>query len=231
MIRSITFNKTYSVEPWFKSDNPKLKIRKIKLNPYDRNYGKKEYDEYLYIPLFQKNLHIDFKPNINVIVGANGCGKSQLFTILDCLLNNKDTGFELNAEIDFDKINSVGIDFESDLLKNIINPNPNDNTNFISDTVLKIDSEQKSHGENNKILFEKLSIQKNSIIFMDEPENGLDLPSQIKLINNIKELSKNNQVFVISHNKIIIDSFDEIYDLDRKRWTTPSELFKHLKLK
>lgn len=65
---------------------------------------------------------------------------------------------------------------------------------------------------------------------MDEPENGLDLISQIEVIHTIKKLATNNQIFIITHNKMIIESFDEIYDLDRHIWTTPSELFKKLKL-
>ena len=215
MIKSISFTKTYSVEP------------------YDRGYSKgKRYSEYLYIPLFKKGLKIDFKPNVNVIVGSNGCGKSQLFKILNNKINGVSDDFDSddNIIVDFDKKNTMGFDFESDALKNSINPNPADEVNFINQTAMVLDSREKSHGENSKMLLDFFKNKENNILFMDEPENGLDLISQIELIHKIKKLATNNQIFVISHNKIIIESFDEIYDLDRHIWTTPDELFKKLKL-
>lgn len=233
MIKSISFTKTYSVEPWFNSNNPRLKIKKIKLKPHDRGYAQgKKYFEYLYIPLFNKGLTIDFKPNINIIVGSNGCGKSQLFKILNNKINceKDDFGFDKNIIVDFDKKDTMGFDFESDSLKNIIKPNSNDPNNFLNQTVIVLDSSEKSHGENSKMLLDFYKDKENNILFMDEPENGLDLISQIEVIHTIKKLATNNQIFIITHNKMIIESFDEIYDLDRHIWTTPSELFKKLKL-
>lgn len=233
MIKSISFTKTYSVEPWFNSNNPRLKIKKIKLKPHDRRYAQgKKYFEYLYIPLFNKGLTIDFKPNINIIVGSNGCGKSQLFKILNNKINceKDDFGFDKNIIVDFDKKDTMGFDFESDALKNIIKPNSNDPNNFLNQTVIVLDSSEKSHGENSKMLLDFYKDKENNILFMDEPENGLDLISQIEVIHTIKKLATNNQIFIITHNKMIIESFDEIYDLDRHIWTTPSELFKKLKL-
>jgi predicted ATPase len=232
MIRRIIFNKTYSVEPWFSTTNPRAKVKKYKLNEYDRGYNKgKRYDEYIYIPLFKKGLCIDFKENINIIVGANGCGKSQLLSILNSKLLNQQCPFELEADVDFDKTELMGFDFESDALKNLVKPNPENNATFLQDTAIVLDSQNKSHGENSKMLLDFYQDKNKNVLFMDEPENGLDLPSQIKLIKKIKELAKNNQLFIITHNKIIIEAFEEIYDLDRKKWTTPDELFSFYKLK
>ena len=231
MIRSIKFNKTYSVEPWFSSNNPRARIKRYKLKPYQRGYNENNpYADVIYIPLFKKGLRIDFKEKVNVIVGKNGCGKSQLLKVLKTKLNNQEHVFELDAELDFDETELMGFDFESDALKNIIKPNPENDSMFLQDTAIVMESRQKSHGENTKILLNFYNNVKQKVLFMDEPENGLDLPSQIKLIKKIKELAKNNQLFIITHNKLIIDAFEEIYDLDRKIWTTPTELFSFYKL-
>jgi predicted ATPase len=233
MIKNISFIKTYSVEPWINSDNPRLKIKKIKLKPFDRGYKQgKKYFEYLYIPLFKKGLTIDFKPNANVIVGSNGCGKSQLFKILNNKINGISTDFGSDDDIivNFEKIESMSVNFESDALKNSINPNPNDMENFLRQTAMVLDSREKSHGENSKILLDFYNNKENNILFMDEPENGLDLKSQVELIHKIKNLAKNNQIFIISHNKMLIEAFDNIYDMDRFIWTKPDELFKNLNL-
>jgi predicted ATPase len=230
MIRSIKFNKTYSVEPLFSSNNPRVKVKKYKLKPCDRGYNKgKTYFEYIYIPLFKKGLYIEFKENINIIIGVNGCGKSQLFSIIDSILHNKIHSFKKDIDLDFDKREFIGFDFESDTLKNIIKPNPNNPQTFLTDTITVMNSREKSHGENTKLLLDFYENKTQNILFMDEPENGLDLPSQIKLIKKIKELAKYNQIFVITHNKMLIESFEDIYDLDRKKWTTPDELFKFYK--
>lgn len=232
MIRSIVFNKTYSVEPWVTTNNPRAKVVKTKLKPTDRGYKNgKEYYYYTYIPLFPKGLRIEFKPNVNIIVGANGCGKSQLFKILHCEINGARNLYETKVTVDYDKIETMGFDFESDALKNIIKPDPESNETFLSDTMTKLDSESKSHGENTKILLDFYENRTKQVLFMDEPENGLDLPSQVKLVRKIKELGMHNQLFVITHNKMIIEAFDDVYDLDRKKWTTPEKLFFSYNLK
>lgn len=230
MINKITFNKTYIVEP-LDSTNPKLKIKKYKLTSRDRGYSQgKQFYNYLYIPLFKKGLSIEFKPNLNVIVGSNGCGKSQLLKILDSKLNKKSHIYSLkDIELHYSNNASLGFDFENDLLKNSIQPNPEgDSHQYIMDCVTIMSSREKSHGENNKILFNSLNNHtvKDNIIFLDEPELGLDLKSQYKLSNDIKELAINNQVFMVTHNKIVIESCDIIYDLDKNKWVTPEKLFK-----
>lgn len=225
MIKSIEFKKKYVVYPLFNNGDPRIKTVTEKPSKYRRSCTIHS------LLLFKKDLKIEFASDVNIIVGTNGCGKSELMNILSHYLKDSET---YDADILFETTEKthklLGIDFESDLLKHIIKPNPESKT-FITDTVNLLHSQEKSHGENNKILLSMITPESGNVIILDEPENGLDLKSQFDLVEKIKDLGKTKQVFVVTHNKIIIDAFNTVYDLDRKIWTTSQELYKHIKIK
>ena len=229
MIRKITFNKEYSVEPWFGTTNPKAVTEKYKLTRFDRGYSTgKLWGEHTYIPLFHKNLVIDFHEKLNVIIGSNGCGKSQLIKILKSKLKKEHHEYDLqHIVMDFYEKASFDVDFPNGAIKNVIKPNPNSN-GFLAETVMVMDSSDKSHGENTKMLMEMFNGKKDMILFLDEPEMGLDLKSQYKLCHDILELAKHNQIFVVTHSKILMESVDYVYNMDKFQWNTPQEVFDDL---
>lgn len=234
MIHSIRFNKQYSVEPILTTDNPRAISKKIKLNRGDRGWkrGGENVSNYTYIPLFKKGLNIEFKRDVNLIVGDNGTGKTQLFKIIKDKLNNKVHKFPIDCHIDFDKDTEILIfDLVNGLIKDIIKPNPLGNSKqFNEDSLFKLNYVDKSHGENVKAILDFAQEFKSKTIMLDEPESGLSIKSQIELIGKIKELSKHNQLFVITHSKFLIDAFEEVYYFDEHKWLNKEKLYKKLGL-
>lgn len=70
----------------------------------------------------------------------------------------------------------------------------------------------KSHGEVlQNFIIEPLKKAKDCVIFLDEPESGLSITNQFKLIKEIKKASKRNvQLFIATHCYPLIESFDVI---------------------
>lgn len=234
MIHSIKFNKQYSVEPMLTTDNPKAISKKIKLNRWDRGWksGGENIYNYVYIPLFKKGLNIEFKKDVNLIVGDNGTGKTQLFKIIKDKLNNNVHSFSIDCSIDFDKETEILIfDLVNGLIKDIIKPNPfGDSRQFNEDSLFKLNYSDKSHGENVKAILDFTQKFKDKTILLDEPESGLSIKSQIGLIEKIKELSKHNQLFIITHSKFLIDAFEEVYYFDEHKWLSKEKFYKKLGL-
>ena len=54
----------------------------------------------------------------------------------------------------------------------------------------------------------------SSILFMDEPSSALDAETELKLLQNLKSLSKDKTVLIISHRFSTIQWADIIYVLD-----------------
>lgn len=234
MIHSIKFNKQYLVEPILTTDNPKAISKKIKLKKWDRGWkdGEENFHNYIYIPLFKRGLNIEFKNDINLIVGDNGTGKTQLFKIIKDKLNNKVHRFPIDCSIDFDEETEILVfDLVNGLIKDIVKPNlMGDSKQFNEDSLLILNYTDKSHGENVKAILDFAKEFKNKTIFLDEPESGLSIKSQIKLIGDIKELSKHNQLFIITHSKFLIDAFEEVYYFDEHKWLSKDKFYKKLGL-
>lgn len=232
MIHSITFNKQYSVEPMLTTDNPKAISKKIKLNRWDRGWKRdgENFYNYTYIPLFKKGLNIEFKNDVNLIVGDNGTGKTQLFKVIKDKLNNRTHKFPLDCYIDFDEETEILIfDLVNGLIKDIIKPNPlGDSRQFNEDSLFKLNYSDKSHGENVKAILDFAQEFKGKTVLLDEPESGLSIKSQIELIEKIKELSKCNQLFIITHSKFLIDAFEEVYYFDEHKWLSKEKFYKKL---
>jgi predicted ATPase len=159
---------------------------------------------------------IDFRPGVNIIVGENGSGKS---TLLMLLTKKIETGL---VSLDHDRDRFRFFDSEKD------NPRIS-NKPLMNDTaVFQIVSHFVSHGETLLpiILAQKDFIQSGEIILVDEPESGISLSNQLKIVDSFNHMAKTNQLIIVTHSYPIIKSQKEVFSLDVKKWVSSEEFLK-----
>lgn len=235
MIKSITFKEEYTVEPWFGTINPHALTKTVKLSKNDRGYDRKkpdpQYSNYTYIPLFEKGLKIEFKPGLNIIIGDNGTGKSVLMDMVLKYLVKEQT-YSVDV-IDFDiqtPCKFLAMDFVNDRTVKSEDLNP-ESDDFMMHSMNFLEDRQSSNGENTKKVLNKIdpnNIEDNTIYMFDEPETGLSIIAQIDLRKMLLELSKNNQIIVITHSKFVAECVEQIYDFDKFEWIETTEYFENL---
>ena len=150
--------------------------------------------------------------DINLLVGNQGCGKSTLLQ----LMQKVHADVELTLT-DFTKTNGVSsfyFDSEKD------NPRMKDPQNYADASGRDIGigfgnalkSRFASHGEiMQQFTVDALKQAKNSVVLLDEPESGLSITNQFKLIKRIKEAVENGcQLFIATHCYPLIQEFDVI---------------------
>jgi predicted ATPase len=86
----------------------------------------------------------------------------------------------------------------------------------------------KSHGEVlEPIVIAPLLTAKDSVILLDEPESGLSITNQFRLIDAIKIAVENNcQFFIATHCYPLIMAFDDIISLEHRKQMTSAEFIK-----
>lgn len=173
---------------------------------------------------------LEFKEGINLIVGEQGCGKSTLFY---SIMNWQESGIAM--AYDSDK-GYLFLDTET------MNPRLSDSFKahkefedlkayekaefeFVRDSLIR-DDKHKSHGQ---VMLPLLTANKDTVdktIFIDEPEAGLSIRSQYKVLNHYRELSKNNQLIIATHSPILIKEVGEVYSLEHRKWMSADEFIK-----
>ena len=239
MIKSLIFKEDYEfvVE---REEQKRFPTRHVIPKKYDR-----EKEPYDFFKLFTKGLRIDFKPDINVIVGENGSGKTTLISLLkrysgkpykaiypivndfkdedDYLMRYQDDydgELEVDGELKYN--NTIYYDGEKDnpviVIPKMLNPESKD---FLSLSAQLFFAQEESHGESMlPALKYILRGAKNCVIFMDEPETALSLKNQFWLVDVMKEsVEKNhNQIIISTHALGIINCFSDIYDMEARNW-------------
>ena len=179
------------------------------------------------------NINIDFKKNELVfILGSSGSGKSTLLNIIGGLLD-VDSGNVMLDERDITKFNHsmlcnyrnnmIGFIFQDyhlveymSVLDNIKLGQTVYNSNNNVESVLRrlgIWSKRKyrvnrlSGGEKQRVAIARAIINEPDIILADEPTGALDSANGIKIMNILKELSKDKLVIVVSHDNILADKY------------------------
>lgn len=185
-------------------------------------------EDYNNIP---KDLVIELK-SINPIVGEQGCGKSSL---LDILSNNeKDLITYKSSPLlkKGDVVNSFYFDTEK------MNPRIKDPQLYTNPTGKDVGigfkssliSRYKSHGEVlREFTVNALHKAVNSVVMLDEPEASLSLANQFKLAKEIKKASSTNQILFSTHSLVLIQSFEEVYDLENKCWVKSIDYINRFK--
>jgi predicted ATPase len=176
---------------------------------------------------------IEFKAGINLIVGEQGCGKSSLF---EAIIKN----FGI-LSVDFDPESGyIFLDTES------MNPRLDESykahrefENWHQEDKAKADAaidrlahgyKEQSHGQIMLPLLLANKKLKRKTFFIDEPEAGLSIRSQYKVLNHYKELSKNNQLVIATHSPIFMKEIGEVLSLEHREWM-PSDEFIELQKK
>lgn len=59
---------------------------------------------------------------------------------------------------------------------------------------------------------------------MDEPDMALSIRSIAKLVGKLRQAVQNNcQVIAAVHNPLLINSFDEVFSVEHRRWMKSSQ--------
>ena len=181
------------------------------------------------------------------LVGPNGTGKSTFATIISGLITNYEGKLFINDNINFNKkilqgitghvsqhvnliddtiLNNIcfGIDKKDyDLkkideiidnlnLRDLINNLPKKYESKIGEQGLKL-----SGGQRQKISLARTLYLNPKIIIFDESTSSLDRKSEIEFINIINNIKHDKIIFFISHNKLLEESFDEIYEIENQK--------------
>ena len=184
----------------------------IKINNLSKFYGQH---------LILENINLSFKPGmVYGIVGANGAGKTTLFKCI-CQL----TDYLGSIESDYDVLkNHIGYlptdpytlsritGYEYLQLFSIARQGSITEINEMNIFHLPLDQYVSTYstGMLKKIALQAVLLQKNDIIILDEPFNGVDIQSNIiitELIHLLKE--KGKLVLISSH---IFETLDKVCD-------------------
>jgi len=167
---------------------------------------------------------------INLFVGNQGCGKSTILQLLQ--KNHKDIEITLSDYVKKNGATTFYFDSERD------NPRIKDPELFTKPNGENIGigfagammSRFQSHGEIlEKYIINPLLKAKDCIIFLDEPESGLSITNQFKLIKTIKKAAKNNcQIFMATHCYPLILEFNVI-SLEHSELMTGKEFINKVK--
>lgn len=158
-------------------------------------------------------LNVDFNfSEVNLFVGNQGCGKSTMLRLIQ--KNSSDIQINLTKECLRNGVDTFYFDSEND------NPRTKDPQLFTNASGQSIGygygnalvSRFRSHGEIlEHFIITPILKAKNCVIILDEPESGLSITNQFKLINAINgAVERGCQFFIATHCYPLIQSFNVI---------------------
>ena len=180
------------------------------------------------------NVNLDFKKREMVfILGNSGSGKSTLLNIVGgildvdsgkVMLDDKDiTKFNKNMLCNY-RNNMIGFIFQDyhliEYMSAIDNIKlgmtiKNNNSNYIDDMLNKLGIYHKKYtkvnklsgGEKQRVAIARALVNNPDIILCDEPTGALDRVNGVKVMDILKEISKDKLVIVVSHDNILASKY------------------------
>lgn len=177
------------------------------------------------------------KGKIYGLLGQNGVGKTTLLKIISGLLNNNEGVCKVNGYLPFERKpdflkeiyyvpeDFVGPDEKIDsFVKNIgvFYPNFDLDLFYRLMSIFEVNPESKftklSHGQSKKAIISVALSLKTELLLMDEPSNGLDIPSKTQFRKVIAQCADENTTFIISTHQVrdLENLIDPIIILDNK---------------
>lgn len=178
-----------------------------------------------YKRLYRKGQSFIPRKGLNVLVGENGCGKS---TLINLFIEQNGTVFSVEEERN---PNIIFIDFEKSNPIHTKDGNPFNHKEFLGNALVKLTSQEESHGESRKGLLEEIfEINKSvyEILILDEPEQGMSLKNQYRYISRFKELGKEKDIILVTHSKVMIENVDKVFDVESMEWIDSKEYLDNL---
>lgn len=167
-----------------------------------------------YRKVFKEDQVLEFRPGMNLLVGDQGSGKSSL---LDLFKKDNSKKMKETIEISCDLINTLAFDTEKD------NPRT---LGYFKDEMMRfqVQSRWMSHGQTILAIMECIEEAKDNLIFVDEPEAGLSIKSQYKIAKTFSKAIDNGcQVLMATHSVIIMEAFDQVFNLEKMQWMNSKE--------
>lgn len=159
------------------------------------------------------------KPGLHSIVGASGSGKTTLLSLM--------CGFERPTSGTIKKKGKVGFVFqESNLLSDfsvldnikIVGADENEALNLLERFGLAELANTKANllsgGEKQRVAVIRCLGMDSDFLILDEPTGSLDKENAVKLFDQLKEISKEKAVIVVTHDRELAETYsDIIFDL------------------
>tara|TARA_Y100000590_G_scaffold315058_1_gene356262 strand:- start:17 stop:637 length:621 start_codon:yes stop_codon:yes gene_type:complete len=162
---------------------------------------------------------------ITVIVGKNGSGKTSLLKCLNCLIKPNKGFINHKYNYPFPMLfqkpaifdNTVKYNFEIVSKIKKVKPTMLWYKKFNLQKISNKKMFEISGGEQQKIFLSRIMSVDSKVVFMDEPNNNLDLSSDELLLNLLLEEKKKNKTIIISlHDINIVKKIaDKIIVLDQ----------------
>jgi predicted ATPase len=166
--------------------------------------------------------------DVNLFVGNQGTGKSTMLKLLQ--QNHSDIKLTLGEHLKTSSISSFYFDTEKDnpRMKDIqmySNPNGTDRGIGTKNALL---TRWESHGETmERMVIDAMKLAENCVVLLDEPEAGLSITNQLRLIAAIKSaVSRGCQFFIATHCYPLIQAFDVI-SLEHKKQMSGQEFINN----